>query len=538
MSEWDDYDWEADYKRSKRRSEAWGFLWWITVAYFVVEIFINVTVFRQLSLKSDFLTIESIAFWGKIITGVSAALVFTKTFYVVEGMFSRSSYKISSAKVFLLATLALIPVSFYLQNMLIEKMVDGSTADERNRAVLIINTQSTMKPHYQPATDKKPTVIDKLLSPVGSMKNSFIDGYIQKQNVWFSASSRCIEGASDLLGVTSNIDKAFFAYNALQVPLNEALYKDVITKYHSCVFKKPVYQRLMFPNPAFDDSKVRGFYDKYMDKSAEYAKARSEASQSQWGGFALDKVEERWNKGVSKLLGSDADIRPNLTYEEFVQNRDVQAYLKRQVKPENERMVPYSKWFVFELRQKMADASQELLPNTVIPTYISEGADKPLGMLIEYPDSYKGEKLDITDKQIEESGREAYKAIVMPIVVLGASLVFLLINLIILSSQIVVRSFFEGLGMLHPPIGTEIATSVLFALVVFGMPLHTINKEAESDPSITNVDKAVKFIYHYEKGLAFITLNGNNSIKYAAFKIGDIEGDVMNGEMDIPDHFK
>lgn len=535
----------------------WDFLWWATVAYLVIEIFINVVVFRQLSLKSDYLTIESIAFWGKIITGVSAALAFTKAFYVIKtaigdykkkqdikngyGMYNGAVYDNAggAAKIFFLSALFCIPISFYLQNMLIDSIVDNASPEERNKAVLVVSAQATMKPHYQPSTDKEPTVLDKLLTPMGGFKDGFVDNYEQKQNVWFSASRKCIEPSSEALGVTSNIDKAFFAYNALKAPMNESLYKEVITNHHACILDKPLYQKLMWANPTFDDSKVREFHEKYMEKSAEYAKARSEAGQSTWGGFAAGAVDERWNTGVDKLVGFDADIKPNLSYEEFVQHPDVQKYLKRKMKLDDERMVPYSKWFVFQLRDKMADAAKDLLPNTVIPTYVSEGDNQPLGNLIDYPSEYQGEKVQVTEEQVEKSGKRAYKAIIMPIVALGASLLFLLINLIMLASQISVRQFYEGMGMLVPPMGTEIATSILLALIIFGLPIHSINKEAaENGVTLTNVDKAVKLIYYYEKGLAFITFNSNNNIKYAPFEIGDIEGDVMDGKLDIPDSFK
>ncbi|MBO6225147.1 MAG: hypothetical protein J6N72_06825, partial [Psychrobacter sp.] len=490
---------EIDYARPM----FWGFLWWATVAYIILEIFINVIVFRQLSFKSDFLTVESIAFWGKIITGISAALALTKMFYGIKIRFGSLNYKnlyaTDSAKIFLLFTVVCIPASFYLQNLLIDTIVESASPDEKNKAVLVINAQSTMKPHYQPSAYQEPTIIEKLSIPITGMKDSFMDNYEQKQNVWFSASSRCIEGSAAMLGITSNIDKAFFAYNSLNAPINEDLYKEVITKYHSCILKKPVYQRLMWPNPKFDDSKLREFYADYTDKSAQYVAAKRKENESSWGVFSSDQVDTHWNKEVNKLLGFEASVKPNLSYDEFVKHPDLQEYFKRKLKPENERMVPYSKWFVFELRHKMAEASQNLLPNSVIPTYVSEGSDKPLGSLIEYPSEYKGDKVEVTQAQIEESGQRAYRAIVMPMIALGASLIFLLINLIILASQIIVRQVFESLGMVSQPMFTEVAMSILLAMLVFWLPIRSINIEAaESNQSLTNIDRMVKFVYHYE----------------------------------------
>ena len=40
----------------------WEALWWLTGVYFVIEVVINIIVFKQLSIKSDFITIEGMEF--------------------------------------------------------------------------------------------------------------------------------------------------------------------------------------------------------------------------------------------------------------------------------------------------------------------------------------------------------------------------------------------------------------------------------------------------------------------------------------------
>ena len=53
----------------------------LTTGYFILEIIINIMVFKQLSIKSDFFTIETMEFWGKIITGLGASLLLVRWCY-------------------------------------------------------------------------------------------------------------------------------------------------------------------------------------------------------------------------------------------------------------------------------------------------------------------------------------------------------------------------------------------------------------------------------------------------------------------------
>ena len=513
----------------------WEALWWLTGVYFVIEVVINIIVFKQLSIKSDFITIEGMEFWGKIITGVGAALAFTKIFYALKSQFGFGDdeyyYATESLKVMFLGLLICIPLSFYLQNKLIETMVDNSTAEERNRAILIINTQVTMKPHYNPliTIDKKPTTMNKLLLPIGGMKDSFIHNYEQKQNVLFSASKKCIEGSGEMLGVISNIDKAFFAYNALNSPMQEHLYKNTITYYNSCLLTNATYLKLVIPTPEFDDTKFRKFYEKYLDKTRVYYEANAKAEKSIWSSVAKEKVYKEWLRGVSKTLGFESTLSPYLNYDQFVRDPDIQKYFRKKAKPEELSLIPYSDGFEESLRLKMAEPLKELLPNTAIPTYISEGDDEPLGNFIKYPKKYQGEKAEVTQEQIEHSGKQAYKGIVMPIVALGASLTFLLLNIVIVISQLIVMIIFVKFGQEKPPFGLKLLISLVLVAVIIGVPISS-NINDDENGNVSKMKKAVEIIYYYEKALVSILGINDNSISRASFKIGEIITDTETNE--------
>ena len=430
-----------------------------------------------------------------------------------------------------LGLLICIPLSFYLQNKLIETMVDNSTAEERNRAILIINTQVTMKPHYNPliTIDKKPTTMNKLLLPIGGMKDSFIHNYEQKQNVLFSASKKCIEGSGEMLGVISNIDKAFFAYNALNSPMQEQLYKDTIIYYHSCLLSNGTYLKLAIPTPEFDDTKFRKFYEKYQNKTRVYYEANAKAEKSIWSSVAKEKVYKEWLKGVSKTLGFESTLSPYLNYDQFVRDPDIQKYFRKKAKPEELSLIPYSDGFEESLRLKMAEPLKELLPNTAIPTYISEGDDEPLGNFIKYPKKYQGEKAEVTQEQIEHSGKQAYKGIVMPIVALGASLTFLLLNIVIVISQLIVMIIFVKFGQEKPPFGLKLLISLVLVAVIIGVPISSKINDDENG-NVSKMKKAVEIIYYYEKALVSILGINDNSISRASFEIGEIITDTETNE--------
>ena len=521
-------------KKVNPRMKSFGRTYWevligMTVAYFLIEIIVNILVFKQLSVKSDFLTIEGMEFWGKIITGVGAALALTKGFYALREFLKigNSDYYFAgdSLKVIIPSLLICIPLSFILQNKLIDTLVENSTPEERNKAILITSTQATLKPHYNPHSYYgEPTGAIKFLLPIGGMKASFSDSYYYEQYALFNAAKNCISLGSKTLGVDSNIDKAFFSYNAFHSPLKEDLYKQLVTDYNSCLMDDESYQVMLIPKPQFDESKLEDFYREYRNKSRRILKPLAEInntrSTGRWRENALKKYNEffdrEWSKGLRKQLGFASTMPAGLEYEEFVVHPDIQRYLREHAKADQQDYILYSDGFEDRLRKKGIESLKEMLPNTAIPTYVSEGDDKPLGMLIEYPKGYTGTKINLTDEQVEESGKRAYKAIVMPIVALGASLTFLILNLIIVTSQFIVFLIFRKDYNNKPPASAQLACSLILVSIVFSAPLLLGNdKVVETDNTVTN--KLVNIIYHYEDILTSLTGNALNTVEKESY---------------------
>ena len=149
------------------------------------------------------------------------------------------------------------------------------------------------------------------------------------------------------------------------------------------------------------------------------------------------------------------------------------------------------------------------------------GEDKPLGLLIDYPEGYttdmfSNREAQFSDEEIDRSGKRAYKAIVMPIVALGASLTFLLLNLIIVASQFIVLIIFWKDHNNKPPSGAQFACSLILACIVFSTPLLLDDgKVVKTEDTTTH--KLVQIIYHYEDILTSLTGNDEKSIKKESY---------------------
>ncbi|MGM8887439.1 hypothetical protein ACS8FD_16045, partial [Psychrobacter sp. 1U2] len=260
-----------------------------------------------------------------------------------------------------------------------------------------------------------------------------------------------------------------------------------------------------------------------------YYEANAKAEKSIWSSVAKEKVYKEWLKGVSKTLGFESTLSPYLNYDQFVRDPDIQKYFRKKAKPEELSLIPYSDGFEESLRLKMAEPLKELLPNTAIPTYISEGDDEPLGNFIKYPKKYQGEKAEVTQEQIEHSGKQAYKGIVMPIVALGASLTFLLLNIVIVISQLIVMIIFVKFGQEKPPFGLKLLISLVLVAVIIGVPISS-NINDDENGNVSKMKKAVEIIYYYEKALVSILGINDNSISRASFKIGEIITDTETNE--------
>lgn len=115
-----------------------------------------------------------------------------------------------------------------------------------------------------------------------------------------------------------------------------------------------------------------------------------------------------------------------------------------------------------------------------------------LGKQIDYGKSYAGDKIEVSDTDIEESGKRAYKAIIMPMVALGTSLSFLIINVLVSLAFIVRLLVRRATGQDPKGLTALVLLTAIIAVVVIP------DKQLDPNLKITNRNIFMKVIYYYE----------------------------------------
>ena len=496
----------------------------LTAGYFIIEIIINVMVFKQLSIKSDFFTIEAMEFWGKIITGLGASLLLVRWCYFNHDYIkTRPKDKpFDSLFVFLSVCLITIPASFIAQNLLINYMTNNATEDERNNAVLITAVHSTLKPHFigDITDDEKPSVFQKLLNPLISRKDSFSEDYSRKEALHMNASIACTPSSEKALGIYTNTDKAFFAYNAMKEPMREDLYKNIISDYHTCLYNNEEYSESSAVANAFpkDHWDIVDAYKKYKKASYKYdrevaVKKMISKSDGTPELYASQKKELdiEWREKMNDFLEFNSTLKPMLTEDEFVHHPDIRKYFIG--KADNaEYIYPYDAAF----SEKKDEVIRFKLPHAVIPTYI-DASGEAMGLNIPvYKNSagerqWLGDDIEVTDELILERGKLAYKAIIMPQIALGLSMFFLLFNLLAVTNvmfKVVTKNSKLSQTNVVFIVGV-ILIVVLPSLVVSGL---------DSDKSIANRSFVIKTLYFHERNLASLFVGNDKKLEKVEIK--------------------
>ena len=80
MSNAKQLDWVAIRKRDART------LLVLTLMYFCIELIVNFSVYKQLSVTNDVFTAEAMELWGKVISGVGIGLLVTRYLLTHRGV--------------------------------------------------------------------------------------------------------------------------------------------------------------------------------------------------------------------------------------------------------------------------------------------------------------------------------------------------------------------------------------------------------------------------------------------------------------------
>ena len=469
----------------------------LSFAYFVVELIINYSIYQQLSHYSNLMAIDALEFWGKIVTGLGMALIITRFVSVRSAQGGSHESSPNLMKVFRNLCVICIPLSFFLQNQIINKIVESSTPDMQNRALLVANTQKTIVPYYDFSnTSSSQSVVvlqphEKLLYPFNSKANSAFNNvhkdYYEYQHYYRIANEGCLPDSREALGMQSGVDRAFFAYAALKTaPQNAFKYKAAIKKHYECLFETRAFVRTHTKNMPYKRSVLVDMYeDHFVPGSIQWHEATRHSKAS------ADRV---WRASANDLFGFKTTIKPYASTDDdarllyFVNHPDVRRFYNK-IGPDAESLYPYDDGF--EEKQVafiMKNLLESLMPN--YSDYIASADSEGGYILAEVP---IGGANDDPNVDPSEAGKSAYKAVVMPMVAMGLSAFFLVFNVVLFVFSIIRRR-----------VSSTAAALYLLAVVILSTIYPILPAVSSLNDNILMHDQSLKaqWLYHQETMLS------------------------------------
>lgn len=392
----------------------------LTSLYFIIEIIVNFSVYRQLSISSDRFTAETMEFWGKGIAGVGIGLIWTRFLLI----YSKKEYK--TYRAFLSVCLITVPLSFVLQTAFIDYVVEKSTPEDRNKAVLITATHGALVPffgidHWSKKFDI--STKEKVIYPFFKWMTYRHDTYRSSLLDSLRVTKPCALNMAESTGITKGVDKAFFPYISLIKDIDEVAYKKIIEDYYLCTYQDEEYFRAYSVGKVNQEKLIGDIhYKNFMpavDRYNEYKKYENNLKE------AKKVADKAWRKGMDEMFGFKTTIKPDRWPAYFYNHPDVRRMYEEKTGLKD--LHPTDKDF----REKATKFIKKNLPESAIPAYMN--------MSGEPSEQYK----KLTEDEITEQGKRAYKAIVMPMIALGLSALFLILNFTLVAHSYLFRRFLE-----------------------------------------------------------------------------------------------
>lgn len=439
-------------------------LLFLTICYIGFELYFNYLIIGQMAYASSTSQLSHIEIFGKILAGIGIGLIFTRLVRADAGYRDGIDF---ITKIVVYCAIG-IAISFFVQNYLIKKITQNANPTVLAKSILITQAQTAQVPFH-----------DDVGASGKSKESSFMGFYDIKDKVkqeridYWQASQACIQKYVSNQSDTK-IEKAFFPYLELQKDnFDEEKYKASIVKHSRCLLDNPkTFDRYVSGSQSI--KKLYDIYSEYREKSFSYEEYRWNSKRP----HQIEKLNERWVKESKKVFGQNSNIPPNLTMEQFYAHKDVKNYIIKQT-GQSTFTDPTSKNFNNQVKTHVTN---ELFTNydDYYRQYIFNDKYKDLtakeALIKIWEKSSVGGKYeyimeDLKDnpeklKEFEESlnesfhdGREAYKAIIMPIVALAFSTFFILLNIVSLAASFIFR---RNPGFIK--IFTVIAMVILLAL--------------------------------------------------------------------------
>lgn len=404
----------AHYFRDFRMTKVTNFnLVSLIALYLVIEVLFNFMLFSQMSIHTSMNNIEEVEFYSKIISGIGISLLLTKR------LINKPTYNTQETVILFVAMLFIgIPFSIVVQKGIVKGIVDYSSDEQRTSALLISQASAAIVPTYDDVNEDISFKTRQLFHIAPIFVSGFDKKHLQEvedaKKQFFIYGHACsvdsIAAYKNIYPINNQIDKGFFPYlNLLSYAKNENLHKQIIKKYNQCMTVSDDFvqsqQVLLEPIKAqfgslFGDYSAQSH--EYYSKLRQYPKHKA-------------NIDAKWRESANETFGFKTRITPALSEKQFFEHPDTQKLIKKRL---GDNPNPYSSNIKQEIKNH---------PDYVFMAYNEAKArlDKPL------------KDRPAISKEAMELQKKAYKAIVVPMVGLGFSVLFMYLNAITLISMIV-----------------------------------------------------------------------------------------------------
>lgn len=450
----------------------------LSLGYFGLEIYFNSMIISQMSTTTSATKIETVERYGKAFTGIGICLLFMKA--VLPGFQKIHQFILWLIPVALIS----IGISFFVQNQVINYIVNSASNEQKGKALLITGAHNTIVPYYNDrwATKREHLYWFNFKIWLKQKMNPGDGIYINREltpeyaeakskaerQQYYSLAQSC-QQHPNIFNVESTLDRAFFPYIEMTKTYSEDKYKQAITSFATCLMNDDAYynRQMMSSNVL---TQLQNAWGRYIGKSEEYNRYMDQVFFTK----KKEKIHQEWVKQSKETFGPNSNVPPNMTERQFFNHPDVKAYIFKET---NQTRIydPKQKDFKEQIIASMPDSLFRTY-NKYRP-YISE-----LNAQNEKPKMPRaGEEMDAKD---------AYKSIVMPMVGLCFSIFFLITNFLSLISLFV----FEN----NPKFAKIFMAVSLSALLILPSVKGGTVKDVATDSTSAAAKYVVRTVYYYQ----------------------------------------
>ena len=519
----------------------------------MIEYALNFAIYQQVTAVSDYYAGKSIEVWGKLIAGIGIALIASRF------LCSKVIHNPYQARVFLFCCIFAIPFSFWLQNKILEKTIEFSNSRDHNKASLLLAVRSTITPSYSinSASYKIPVSVTarndgKLnnLSYLFKPEQESVDPiYTENKQHYLALAEKCSVASNEQLGTSSSsgTSKIMWTLKNLKEPLNrqkEVFFETVIRDYYSCIYEDKTYRvNHLGKGINYAKTTARKEYDNYKDQSEKWRKAAFGRRPNK------KRADKAWRAGVNKKFDvENSTLPPQLSYEEFLSHPDVMNYVKKIETPIGSSI--FNELHKDDYDEGIANMMQKDILKFVAPLYISRNSvqhkinkygfsaidmdmEEPkkdadnitLGewgsLMLMYqnkygrrfggPSEYNLSARRHNDMPIRIYNTDAYAALVMPLIGMGLSAFFLVLNIGLSLVNITPKPFKQVVGM----------------LMIYFIFIHPL-LEIRGDHELADNNYASKWLYYYEDKISVLH-------EVASDTVADTVINKIQGNYEAPD---